>query len=177
MIVRLAIAALFGILLVTYSPLGGRAARAADEPTQIASTSMQPAPMEFAGISPSFDLTRFDNESVLRAVFMTAVLGFVVLGRSTGRRERVENNVRPSTPFVPMAGLPPLDHPASLAATVSRVLGANDDVVWMNTRTGVVHEKGSRWFGKTREGEYVPRQQLRSEAPRAVPALTFAATA
>jgi hypothetical protein len=31
----------------------------------------------------------------------------------------------------------------------------DDTVVWLNTRTGVYHLKGTRWYGATKEGAYV----------------------
>ena len=34
----------------------------------------------------------------------------------------------------------------------------SDQVVWLNTRTGIYHEKGMRWYGRTREGAYVCRK-------------------
>lgn len=35
----------------------------------------------------------------------------------------------------------------------------SDQVVWLNTRTGIYHEKGMRWYGRTREGAYVCRKE------------------
>jgi len=34
-----------------------------------------------------------------------------------------------------------------------------DTVVWLNTKTGIWHEKGMRWYGRTREGSYVCRKE------------------
>jgi hypothetical protein len=31
--------------------------------------------------------------------------------------------------------------------------------VWLNTQTGVWHEQGQRWYGKTREGAFVTRAE------------------
>lgn len=31
----------------------------------------------------------------------------------------------------------------------------NDTVVWLNTRSGVYHFQGERWYGNTEEGAYV----------------------
>lgn len=31
----------------------------------------------------------------------------------------------------------------------------NDAVVWLNTNTGIYHERGMRWYGHTRIGAYV----------------------
>lgn len=32
-----------------------------------------------------------------------------------------------------------------------------DTVVWLNTKTGIWHEKGMRWYGRTKEGAFVCR--------------------
>jgi len=34
-----------------------------------------------------------------------------------------------------------------------------DVVVWLNTHTGIWHEKGMRWYGRTRQGAYVCRKE------------------
>jgi hypothetical protein len=31
----------------------------------------------------------------------------------------------------------------------------HDTVVWLNTKTGVYHLKGERWYGNTKQGAYV----------------------
>ena len=35
----------------------------------------------------------------------------------------------------------------------------SDEVVWLNTKTGVYHEKGMRWYGRTKSGAYVCRKE------------------
>ncbi len=32
-----------------------------------------------------------------------------------------------------------------------------DTIVWPNTNSGIYHEKGMRWYGRTRNGAYVCR--------------------
>jgi hypothetical protein len=34
-----------------------------------------------------------------------------------------------------------------------------DIVVWLNTNTGIYHEQGMRWYGRTKHGAYVCRQE------------------
>jgi hypothetical protein len=34
-----------------------------------------------------------------------------------------------------------------------------DVVVWLNTKTGIWHEKGMRWYGRTKNGAYVCRKE------------------
>mgnify|MGYP001227086479 CR=1 FL=1 len=35
----------------------------------------------------------------------------------------------------------------------------SDQVVWLNTRSGIYHEKGMRWYGRTKQGAYVCRKE------------------
>ncbi|MGA3037408.1 MAG: hypothetical protein ABSE64_07955 [Vulcanimicrobiaceae bacterium] len=34
-----------------------------------------------------------------------------------------------------------------------------DEVVWLNTASGIYHEKGMRWYGRTKHGAYVCRKE------------------
>ena len=35
----------------------------------------------------------------------------------------------------------------------------SDTVVWLNTRSGIYHEKGMRWYGRTKHGAYVCKKE------------------
>jgi len=41
-----------------------------------------------------------------------------------------------------------------------------DTVVWLNTESGIYHEKGMRWYGNTREGAYVCRPEADAAGER-----------
>jgi hypothetical protein len=41
-----------------------------------------------------------------------------------------------------------------------------DAVVWVNTKTGVYHLKGERWYGATNSGAYVCRKEADAEGDR-----------
>jgi len=41
-----------------------------------------------------------------------------------------------------------------------------DTVVWVNTKTGVYHLKGERWYGATKNGAYVCRKEADAEGDR-----------
>jgi hypothetical protein len=42
-----------------------------------------------------------------------------------------------------------------------------DTVVWVNTKTGVYHFKGQRWYGNTKDGAYECRKEANGEGDRA----------
>jgi len=41
-----------------------------------------------------------------------------------------------------------------------------DEVVWLNTASGIYHEKGMRWYGKTKHGAYVCRKEADAAGDR-----------
>ena len=41
-----------------------------------------------------------------------------------------------------------------------------DEVVWLNTNSGVYHEKGMRWYGRTKHGAYVCRKEADATGDR-----------
>jgi len=41
-----------------------------------------------------------------------------------------------------------------------------DTVVWLNTNSGIYHEKGMRWYGRTRAGAYVCRKEADAAGDR-----------
>ena len=42
----------------------------------------------------------------------------------------------------------------------------HDEGVWVNTKTGIYHLKGERWYGATKDGAYVCRKEADSEGDR-----------
>ena len=41
-----------------------------------------------------------------------------------------------------------------------------DEVVWLNTNSGIYHEKGMRWYGRTKSGAYVCRKEADAAGDR-----------
>ncbi len=165
---RFVFSALFGFLVLTMSLGATTPAPAAADTQQIASTQggSVASPFELAGMKPAIDMAQFDSESVLRAVFMTAILGFVIFGRSAKKRADAEAVVDrrariPTHLLMPLSvpamsdGVGALPVPVLHGLSADHAVDPNGAVVWVNTKTGVYHEPGSRWFGKTREGEFV----------------------
>jgi hypothetical protein len=42
----------------------------------------------------------------------------------------------------------------------------NDTVVWLNTNSGIYHEKGMRWYGNTKAGAYVCEKEADNAGDR-----------
>jgi hypothetical protein len=41
-----------------------------------------------------------------------------------------------------------------------------DEVVWLNLPSGIYHEKGMRWYGRTKHGAYVCRKEADAAGDR-----------
>jgi hypothetical protein len=65
--------------------------------------------------------------------------------------------------FVATAAPPPASPPS-----VVSVAHAQESIkVWVNTRSGVYHCPGSRYYGNTKAGEFMPEAEARADGNRA----------
>ena len=42
----------------------------------------------------------------------------------------------------------------------------SDVIVWLNTNSGIYHEKGMRWYGRTKHGAFVCRKEADADGDR-----------
>jgi predicted flap endonuclease-1-like 5' DNA nuclease len=56
---------------------------------------------------------------------------------------------------------------ASAAPRTEQAAGGGDGKVWVNTKSGVYHKEGDRWYGKTKEGKYMTEDEAIKAAYRA----------
>jgi hypothetical protein len=103
---------------------------------------------------------------------MTAVLG-VRLGGCTGCSVVLSLAVAllPSPILAASHKKPPTTSASASLATFDTEAAAQahcpkDIVVWLNTNSGIYHEKGMRWYGRTKHGAYVCRKEADAAGDR-----------
>ena len=68
---------------------------------------------------------------------------------------------------LPAAPIPRASTRATVRASEnSRVSEATSTKVWINTKSGVYHCPGTRWYGATKSGEYATERQARTDGNR-----------
>ncbi len=56
--------------------------------------------------------------------------------------------------------------PLRIGATNEQTQGNPAVKVWVNTHSGVYHCPGTRWYGKTKQGEYMTQKQAQEKGYR-----------
>jgi hypothetical protein len=64
----------------------------------------------------------------------------------------------------PALGNPRQQEPSSKQQPTTQ--GRPDVKVWVNTRSGVYHCPGTRWYGNTKNGEYMTQKQAQEKGYR-----------
>lgn len=73
-------------------------------------------------------------------------------------KETKQSSAPKKTAAPPQSSATPADSTSPAAKTVASPKAppaANATTVWVNTATGVYHQPGSRWYGKTKQGKYM----------------------
>jgi hypothetical protein len=88
------------------------------------------------------------------------------LGRRSwqGRRKKQKSNPSvTATPIVVTASSP---HETVTKAAVTPAPGGGKGLVWVNTSSHVYHYQKSRWYGKTKQGQYMTEEQAKEDGNR-----------
>jgi hypothetical protein len=68
-------------------------------------------------------------------------------GAATATKSNSNNSTAPTAPG---------SGPSSTATAPQKTsTSKNSEMVWVNTESGVYHKRGSRWYGKTKQGKYM----------------------
>ncbi len=65
----------------------------------------------------------------------------------------------PASPQAPIAIVAYASIPMFSTEAAAQRHCPSDVVVWLNTKTGIWHEKGMRWYGRTKHGAFVCRKE------------------
>jgi hypothetical protein len=70
--------------------------------------------------------------------------------------------------LIALAAAPVLSSPVSnrVAPPTAVQKGKPDARVWVNTGSGVYHCPGTRWYGKTKKGEYMTQKEAQDKGYR-----------
>ena len=80
-----------------------------------------------------------------------------------GKTKKQKSNASvTATPIVVTAS----SHETVTRAAVTPAPGAGKGLVWVNTSSHVYHYQKSRWYGKTKEGQYMTEEQAKEDGNR-----------
>jgi hypothetical protein len=136
------------------APEAARAATpAAVEPAAVEPAAVEPATMEPAAALGASSTTATAPTGTL------STSAVPVADATTGAGAAVETAATAATPLSGPRVAPPIAAPTSPATPTALPIAPP---VWVNTRSGVFHSPGSRWYGATAEGEYMSEAAARA---------------
>jgi len=87
-------------------------------------------------------------------LLIIAVIFVMAAGLGTSRAALVTTDAPAAIVAKTTADIPMFD-----TETAAQSHCPSDTVVWLNTKSGIYHEKGMRWYGRTKHGAYVCKKE------------------
>jgi hypothetical protein len=82
------------------------------------------------------------------------------------KHARKSKAVAPAATATPTQSSTPTTDTASMPKAKTATAPAANGQVWVNTKTGVYHYPGTRWYGNTKNGKYMSEQDAIKEGDR-----------
>jgi hypothetical protein len=83
-----------------------------------------------------------------------------------GQEKPTSGHPAPVNSPPPAISQSPGTQPQTLPAPPTVHQGSSDVMVWVNTASSVYHCQGTRWYGKTKHGEYMTQEEAQKKANR-----------
>lgn len=113
------------------------------------------------GRGPAVAERRAMKITLYRNVVAAALAAFLSIGAFVPAAAGVHHHKTKATAPVSSGSLQMFSSEGAAQAHCPR-----ETVVWLNTNSGIYHEKGMRWYGNTREGAYVCRSEANAAGDR-----------
>jgi hypothetical protein len=97
---------------------------------------------------------------------MIKLVAFVVLAASFCCFQPATATVLRASAMHPQATFSSSDLQLFTSESAAQAHCPRDEVVWLNTASGIYHEKGMRWYGRTRHGAFVCRREADAAGDR-----------
>lgn len=108
-----------------------------------------------------------NNKVTFALLLCTAIIGGIFGGETLASRSHKHASKTPVKKMgIRSIPTPVLEQMARGQQPFDPAMPATASQVWVNTKTGIYHMPGSRWYGNTAQGKYLPEKAALAEGDR-----------